>query len=81
MGELDVMIKFDADRAINLSIKNAHKKFIKEVKGACKAGLFSVTFRCSSLGELKIYEILADEMGYKYDKDWHEDIGWIEVMW
>ena len=76
-----MMIKFDADRAINLSIKNAYKKFIKEIKGACKAGKFNASFRCSSLGELRAYEIFADEMGYRYDKDWHEDIGWIEVMW
>ena len=72
---------FNVDKAIKLSVKNAQKRFEKKIKETCKFGEFSAVFRCSSKNELIMYEILAEDMGYKYDKVWNEDIGWIEVMW
>lgn len=74
-----MMIK--ANRARDLSIKNATKKFRKEIKDACKNGRFSTTILCNSENELLMYAILANSNGYKYKKGWYGAWGNIEVIW
>ena len=72
---------FRADKTRDLSIKNATKKFRKEIENACRDGKFSTNIVCYSENELLMYAILANSNGYKYKKGWYGAWGNIEVMW
>lgn len=74
-----MMIK--ADEARDLSIKNATKKFRKEIENAYRNGKFNTNIVCDSEHELLMYTILAHNNGYKYKKGWYGVWGEIEVMW
>ena len=74
-----MMIK--ANRARDLSIVGATKRFKKEIKNACKDGKFCITILCDSKNELLMYETLANSNRYEYKRIWDKTWGKIEVMW
>jgi hypothetical protein len=74
-----MMVK--ANRARDLSIVGATRKFRREIKDACENGKFSTTILCDTENELLMYEILADSNGYAYKRIWDKNWGKIEVMW
>ena len=58
------MIK--ANRARDMAINGAKRKFYREIKIACKEGKFYTDFSCNSSYELSIYTSLAKRNGYGY---------------
>ena len=74
-----------AFKARDLSIKNAKKKFIEEIKEETTKGRFNHSFVCFSESEVNMYMILAKAGRYNYDVFKYGNNGsfraYVDVTW
>jgi hypothetical protein len=72
-------MRIRADKARDMAINGATRKFYKEIKIACKEGKFCITFFCTSREEVLRYSRLAKGMGYAYVISPRDN--WIDISW
>lgn len=72
-------MRIRADKARDMAINGATRKFYKEIKIACKKGKFCTTIFCTSKKEALMYSYLAKGNGYYYEISPRDN--WIDISW